>query len=77
MTVQHHKVRIAVIDSGSGIPLEFKQKIFSQFGQAHSAVGSTGLGLNIAKSIVEQHQGTISFETSCDGTTFYIDLPAC
>jgi PAS domain S-box-containing protein len=77
MTVQHNKIRIAVMDSGGGIPLEFKQKIFSQFVQAHSAVGSSGLGLNIAKSIMEQHQGTISFETSSSGTTFYIDLPAC
>jgi signal transduction histidine kinase len=37
--------------------------------------GGTGLGLSISKSIIEQHGGTLSFEsTQGKGSSFYIDL---
>ncbi len=70
----------AVRDHGSGIPEEFRDKIFSKFTQADSSStrvrGGTGLGLNIAKSIIEKHGGKIGFETEIDkGTTFYFELP--
>lgn len=72
-------IGIAVKDCGEGISAEFAPKIFSQFEQKENAsqrmqVG-TGLGLNITKSIVLQHQGTIRFETSSEGSTFFIELP--
>lgn len=77
MQQRNGRICIAVKDQGEGIPLEFSPKIFSQFEQKDSKrmhVG-TGLGLNITKSIITQHQGTIRFETSPDGTTFFIELP--
>lgn len=71
---------ITVSDSGSGIPEEFRDKIFDQFTQSDASdtrkVGGTGLGMSIAKAIVEEHKGTIDFESELGkGTIFYINLP--
>ncbi len=70
-------VRISVSDEGPGIPEEFRPRIFGRFAQADGRKkGGTGLGLNIAKAIVEAHKGTIGFDTTDgQGTTFYFDLP--
>ena len=73
--------RVAVTDSGSGIPDDFRDHIFERFSQSqHTRNGTqsgSGLGLSIAKSIVELHGGSIGFESGSDGgTTFHFDLPA-
>ncbi|MDH5301793.1 MAG: CHASE domain-containing protein [Gammaproteobacteria bacterium] len=73
------EVRISIADSGPGIPVEFQQKVFERFSQADSSdtrrVGGTGLGTSIAKLLVEQHGGRISFVSQPgQGTTFHIDL---
>ena len=75
------RVRLSVRDHGSGIPDEFRTRIFQRFAQADSAdsreKGGTGLGLSICKNIVEAHGGTISFESvSGQGTVFHVDLPS-
>jgi len=74
-------VRLSVSDNGAGIPLEFRARVFEKFGQADSSdtrlKGGTGLGLAICRAIVEQHGGTIGFETEeGQGTTFHVVLPA-
>lgn len=76
----NNKIRVAVHDNGKGIPDEFKPRIFSKFSQADSSdtrqKGGTGLGLSITRAIVEQHEGSIWFDSYPDrGTTFYFDLP--
>jgi len=77
---QGGKVRLSVIDRGMGIPSAFRAKIFSKFSQADSSdsrskIGS-GLGLNIAKSIVEKLGGQIGFDsTEGAGSTFSVELP--
>jgi signal transduction histidine kinase len=73
-------VRITVTDRGSGIPEEFRARIFERFAQADSSTtrekGGTGLGLSISKAIVERMGGHIGFETEVGaGTTFYVELP--
>lgn len=75
-----NKGRVAVIDKGAGIPLEFQQRIFQKFSQADSSdtrgKGGTGLGLNISKSIIEKMGGMLDFISKPnEGTTFYFDLP--
>jgi PAS domain S-box-containing protein len=72
-------VRIAVKDSGPGIPPEFQEVIFDRFTQFDSSdsrrTGGTGLGLAITKALVEKHNGRIGFDTSEAGSTFYLVLP--
>ncbi|MAS05121.1 MAG: hybrid sensor histidine kinase/response regulator [Ahrensia sp.] len=73
-------IRISVIDKGQGIPVEFRNKIFSRFSQADAsssrAKSGTGLGLYISKQIIEQLGGTIDFESTVGvGTTFWFTLP--
>ena len=65
--VSNATVRISVHDHGKGIPEEFKSEIFGRFFQVDSSdtrqKGGTGLGLSITKAIVEQHGGSIGFES--------------
>ena len=73
-------VRVSVEDRGSGIPEEFRSRIFQKFAQADSSdtrqKGGTGLGLSISKAIIEKFQGHIGFLTpDTGGTIFYFDLP--
>jgi len=73
-------LRIEVTDHGPGIPVEFHDQIFRKFAQVDRAdsgeKAGTGLGLNIARLIVQQHGGRIDFQsTSGVCTTFGIDLP--
>ncbi len=72
-------VRVEVRDYGSGIPEQFKSRIFEKFSQADGSdtrkVGGTGLGLSISKAIVEQMGGVIGFNVpEGQGTIFYIDI---
>ena len=74
-------IRIEVADTGMGIPPEEQDRLFDRFfrtARAQSdAITGAGLGLAIAKAIVEAHRGHIAF-TSVEGqgTTFIVDLPA-
>lgn len=88
----HACVEVVVADSGIGVDPELHDVIFQKFYQTgeitlHSTGktsfkgGGAGLGLAIAKGIVEAHQGTIWVESSgCDeealpGSCFYLQLP--
>jgi len=76
------KVRIAVVDQGPGVPRDLEPRLFKRFSQGNSSdareKGGVGLGLFIAKSIVEAHGGTIGFANSVDrGAEFFFELPIC
>jgi PAS domain S-box-containing protein len=68
---------ISVSDTGTGIPAEYLPHIFDKFVQVPDApIGGAGLGLTIAKSIVEAHGGKISVQSQVGhGTTFTFTLP--
>ena len=78
--VQGESVRIAVRDSGPGVPASFRGQIFEKFSQADSsdtrAIGGSGLGLAISKELVERMGGAIGYESvEGQGATFFVDLP--
>ncbi len=66
-------VKISVSDNGSGIPEEFKDKIFTPYFTTKSK--GTGIGLAIVYNLVKENGGEISFETeNGKGTTFYLQF---
>jgi two-component system sensor histidine kinase BaeS len=70
-------VRLAVRDTGPGIPAEHLPLIFERFYKADAArkaAGGSGLGLSIVKAIVERHGGTIAARND-GGAVFEIVLP--
>jgi signal transduction histidine kinase len=72
-------IRVDVQDHGPGIPLEDHKLIFEKFGRSGGGVAKpgTGLGLFIARSIVEAHGGWLDVESAPDqGATFTLELPA-
>ncbi|OGY83064.1 MAG: hypothetical protein A3F54_04525 [Candidatus Kerfeldbacteria bacterium RIFCSPHIGHO2_12_FULL_48_17] len=73
-------VDFSVADTGVGIPENQKPQIFSKFFRGENVVRmqteGSGLGLFIVKNIVEEHGGTIRFDSQVNvGTTFYVVLP--
>jgi DNA-binding response OmpR family regulator len=76
-----HCVQIDISDTGVGIPQEALPRIFDRFYQVDATskrkYGGMGLGLAIARSIVEAHKGEISAKSEMGkGTTFTVVLPA-
>jgi PAS domain S-box-containing protein len=74
-------VRIEIADTGMGIPAAEQGRLFDRFFRAEGAqakaIAGAGLGLSIAKAIVEAHRGQISFRSvEGHGATFVVDLPA-
>jgi two-component system sensor histidine kinase BaeS len=73
------EVVLTVRDNGPGIPVEHLPLIFNRFYKADAARkaagGGSGLGLSIAKAIVERHGGTIAARND-SGAVFEIRLPS-
>jgi len=88
-----NRVRVSVCDHGPGIPTEFQSQVFEKFARAQASytntkkgqqIQSSGLGLSIARAIIEQHNGSIGFDTRTEatddsatstGTIFWFELP--
>jgi len=74
ITEEAGKIRIDIQDNGVGISREQQSKIFVPYFTTKST--GTGLGLAMVRQIVENHRGTIDFESEANvGTTFTILLP--
>ncbi len=74
------RVRIAISDTGIGIPKEHLKHIFDRFYQAENAYArryqGTGIGLALVKELVELHKGKIRVESEIEkGSTFIVELP--
>jgi signal transduction histidine kinase len=73
-------VVLAVSDTGIGVPAAEQRRLFDRFFRASSAqeraIEGTGLGLTIARAIVDAHGGSITFTSvEGEGTTFRVRLP--
>ncbi len=76
VSVQSIWVKIVVSDSGPGINASDREKIFDRFYQAENGYSNnaagTGIGLALAKGIVELHQGTIKSQNKPEGGSKFI-----
>ncbi len=72
-----HKIVVSVVDTGPGIPQEHLSKIFDRFWRTPGIKQKgSGLGLSIAKGIVEAHGGTIWAESQLGkGSSFFFTVP--
>jgi two-component system, NtrC family, sensor histidine kinase KinB len=70
-------VRFEVVDSGAGIAREHRDRVFERFYRVPGQPsGGAGLGLSIAKEIVEAHGGTIGLEApEAGGSVFWFQIP--
>jgi CheY-like chemotaxis protein len=73
-------VRVAVQDTGIGIPSERRAELFTSFqrlGRENSTVEGTGIGLVITKRLTEMMSGRIGFDSELGvGSTFWVEFPA-
>ncbi len=79
--LENDYLKIEVEDHGPGIAVNFYDRIFQKFSQADAsdtrAKDGTGLGLTIAKELVEKMEGKIGFyDNPVGGAIFFIELPA-
>ncbi|HYX32350.1 MAG TPA: PAS domain-containing sensor histidine kinase [Oligoflexus sp.] len=72
---QNGQVLFQITDSGAGIPREVADKMFLPFYTTKPVGRGTGLGLSIARSIVDNHHGTVTLDQNCPHTRFIITLP--
>jgi two-component system, OmpR family, sensor kinase len=74
-----HQVLLSVSDDGPGIPRELQADVFERFVRADDsrsrAMGSTGLGLPIARAVILAHGGALTLISDDGGTEFRIALP--
>ena len=79
-TADARAVRLLVVDSGEGIAPEHLPHLFDRFYKVDAArtngSAGSGLGLSIAKAIVDRHGGTIDVDSRPGRTEFRIVLPA-
>ena len=79
ITYADDMLHIKVSDTGIGINEEDKERVFTAFTRFSNAVATGregfGIGLSTTKMLVDLMKGKIDFESSEEGTTFYVSLP--
>jgi signal transduction histidine kinase len=66
-------VRIAIRDQGPGIPPEIRERLFMPF--ATTKPDGIGLGLALARELIQAHGGRLEWHAADSGTTFVVELP--
>ena len=77
VTISKQRYKLAmdlhVVDNGPGIPVEIRERIF--FPLVSGREGGSGLGLTLAQTFVQQHQGFIACDSRPGQTDFHIQIP--
>jgi signal transduction histidine kinase len=76
-TIKEERLQVSFIlqDFGTGIPKANRKKVFEPFFSSKNSMSNWGMGMHFVKNIVENHMGSIRFESSNLGTTVFIVLP--
>jgi signal transduction histidine kinase len=74
---QEQQVRIAVTDTGAGIPQEVAHRIMEPFFTTKDIGHGTGLGLSLSKGIAEAHGGQLALDAGARETRFVLSLRRC
>ncbi len=78
LAVENGEARLSVLDNGPGVPPELEPKLFEPFSHGRTAGtkdGLAGLGLAIARTLVEAHGGTIRYTRESGWSAFIVRLP--
>jgi signal transduction histidine kinase len=80
LTVEDGDAVLRVVDQGMGVPAEVQSRLFTKFFRAENArkqrPDGTGIGLYLAKQIIDGHRGALVFESTLGkGSTFGFRLP--
>jgi len=68
-------LKIVLTDSGNGIDSNTVQKMMQPFFTTKDVGQGTGVGLSVAKGIIDSHDGEFYYDSSCENTRFIIKLP--
>lgn len=68
---------VRIIDDGPGIPEEWKARVFEPFFTTKNVGEGRGLGLDVVRSVVLSHRGTVDLSSIPGRTEFRVALPAC
>jgi PAS domain S-box-containing protein len=68
-------VKIIITDSGIGIKAEVVEKMLHPFFSTKEVGKGTGLGLSISKGIIENHKGSLRYDSTSKNTCFIVELP--
>jgi len=72
---ERDSVIVRVIDNGPGVSAEIRDRIFDPFFTTKPIGKGTGLGLDVARRLVQRHNGQIELESSPGNTEFRVTLP--
>lgn len=75
IAAKDRRVTLRIIDNGEGISDGNRDRLFEPFFTTRRSAGGTGMGLPIAKALVEAHDGSIRVEDRQEGACFVIELP--
>ncbi len=78
-TQDDHSLKFSICNDGQIIPLDMREEVFKPFVQykrgAERSVSGTGIGLALARSLAELHEGTLSMDSSMEYNGFILTLP--
>jgi signal transduction histidine kinase len=69
------RIVVRIVDDGPGVPPDIQGKIFDPFFTTKGVGQGTGLGLDIVRRLLQQHEGDIAFESAPGRTEFQVRLP--